>query len=770
MSCSISFRCGVMIARRTGGIQRRTTSSQWKAYCTGTRKESVWAKRKEENEAKEAESKENKFDEGIPSTFREYLQYCKLVGAADVPEMLQKDGVPERVTDIILALEDTGTIQFLDDRSWYFMILSSWLPAMKKHQFHVFDDVARREIWTDMMHTLNNIKNRWGPLTVAALLHAASTLGFEKEAQQLYEEAHEKQYLTRYVFPSLIYAKGRSKELAEANEVLKYLEPKGLRAEDYRAIIFANSKVGSWREAQYHFDMFKRSCPNDPPSQQDHKLMVTLLSAYARGRNHVGATKLLEEINSKYRPSNIVYSATINAHCDGSVRGFNAARMLFLRAYDVTQISSANAWMKVMIRLYESMAITTGDRADEVEKRLLVSLKDPHARSSYEKLVGRKRTQLIQRFWGLYDICKQYPNQFKPNAITYFHAMQFAKTTHDPDRAQDVLRDAAEAGIKHTKLHNLAIGAYASCMDVRGTYSLFKEMRTEKLVPDIGTFTALMNCLEPGSGAKNAGAILDSLAKSGLDPTGPLFAAAIRTYSGEDSVSKLVLLCRSMLNTSFESTDGSNYILDNPQVLRNLEFPFQNKRTTTRFTEEYPDMSERFFEVAALPYLTLRAPRPCALTPDDIRFEFTVPPGKSIWVLTDEWMLPLGEKLLDYIQDAVTAKDRIIIPYYCIVRLGRIVRKEKSNLQLRDAAAAVLYVLQQLFEDSANAFEKGEPVVVDTVYFSEQLEARGVHNLLLQRLTVPEEITEKLSAATTPIYGMNVIFVGGIRYFGFLIC
>ena len=654
MTKSIGFRCGAIVSRRATPSLQHKLRTQWRGcFEEAATSSNIWKRKKIDEEEEETTN------DGIPTTFREYLQYCKGVGAVDVPELIQKEGIPDKVTNVILALEDTGTIQYLDDRSWYFMILSKWLPAMKKHQFHVFDDAARREIWSDMMHTLNNIKDRWGPLTTAALLHSASSLGFEKETQQLYEEAHSKQYLTRYIFPSLIYSKGRARELTDANEVYKYLEQKGVRAEDYRAIVYANSRVGCWREAQYYFDLFKKSCPNEPPSRQDHKLMVTLLSAYARGRNYKGAMKLLEEITTKYRPSNIVYSAAINAHCDGSIRGFNSARMLFLRAYDVTQISSANAWMKVMIKLYESISVTDGSNSDEIEKRLLL-LKDT-AHTPFRRLATRKRQQLMKRFWGLYDICKQYTNQFKPDAITYFHALQFAKACHDPERAQDVLRDAAEAGVKHTKLYNLAIGAYAKCMDVRGTYDLFKELRNEKLVPDISTYTALMSCLEPGSGAKNAAAILDSLAKSGLDPTGPLFAAAVRTYAGEDSTEKLVGLCRMMLNTSFESADGSGFVLDNAQVLRNLEIPFSNKNIGNRIKTEYPDLSERFFELAALPYLSLRAPRPCALTPDDVRFGFTVPAGKSIWVLTDEWMLPLGDKLGEYIQDAVTAKDRFVL-------------------------------------------------------------------------------------------------------------
>ena len=92
--------------------------------------------------------------------------------------------------------------------------------------------------------------------------------------------------------------------------------------------------------------------------------------------------------------------------------------------------------------------------------------------------------------------------------------------------------------------------------------------------------------------------------------------------------------------------------------------------------------------------------------------------------------------------------------YYFIVK-----RFDLQNNKSNRAAAAVLYTLQGLFEQSAEAHAKGEPVVVDTVYFTEQIESRGVHDLLLGRLKVPEEYEKKLASAEGPVYGMNSTMV-----------
>ena len=43
---------------------------------------------------------------------------------------------------------------------------------------------------------------------------------------------------------------------------------------------------------------------------------------------------------------------------------------------------------------------------------------------------------------------------------------------------------------------------------------------------------------------------------------------------------------------------------------------------------------------------------------DDFKQHFSVASGKTMWVLTDEWMLPLGDKLKEYIQDVLDAKDK----------------------------------------------------------------------------------------------------------------
>ena len=106
------------------------------------------------------------------------------------------------------------------------------------------------------------------------------------------------------------------------------------------------------------------------------------------------------------------------------------------------------------------------------------------------------------------------------------------------------------------------------------------------------------------------------------------------------------------------------------------------------FMEEYPDFDERAFEVVSGPSLHMLSPRPVTTNIED--FKALMATGKSVWILSDEWMLPLGDKLKDYIEDVLAAKDKIVIPFYCLVRLGKLVRRNQGNNLVRQYAPTPL--------------------------------------------------------------------------------
>ncbi|KAJ9442055.1 hypothetical protein DIPPA_27682 [Diplonema papillatum] len=170
------------------------------------------------------------------------------------------------------------------------------------------------------------------------------------------------------------------------------------------------------------------------------------------------------------------------------------------------------------------------------------------------------------------------------------------------------------------------------------------------------------------------------------------------------------------------------------------------------------------FETVAAPVLYFRSPRPAALTQDDLKQQMTVGGGTTIWILSDEWMLPFGDRLRECIADIIAAKDRIIVPYYCMMRLGRIVRRGQSNTQLREAAFNVLQILQELFDASAEATERGEPVIADTLFFNEQLWSHDLFRSVLEKQDVPERDKDSIAALSErPIrYDIELEFAGSL--------
>eukprot|EP01064_Diplonema_japonicum_P024881 TRINITY_DN3568_c1_g1_i1.p1 TRINITY_DN3568_c1_g1~~TRINITY_DN3568_c1_g1_i1.p1 ORF type:complete len:1280 (+),score=364.67 TRINITY_DN3568_c1_g1_i1:58-3897(+) len=714
-----------------------------RGYCTNdaesklhpARKRTVWSSLETKSRDPQDDDEEELRPDMVPHTFGEYLKHCKIVGAINMPDLFIKEGLPEKVATIITSLKDISCLHLLDDDAFYYLLMCGWLPEMRKNTFRVFDNLSRVEEWKAMLRVINSMPDQWGPKTLAALMHTASAMGLTEECLELYRTAEEKGVLTRYSLPSVMYSLGHSKDLDKAGQIFRWIEEKGVRGEDYRSFIFANSKVGNWRDAKYYYELYRKTRVGEPASYQDEKVMTTLLAAYSRGRNWKGANEIFEEITMKYPPTDIHTSALIASNANGSINGYNRARMCFLRSYDITYTSSANAWMKVMIKVYDSLRKIIHDPVDGVEKSL--SDKD-HDFTVFRRLGLFKIKHLSNRLWKLYEIMKSYPSHYKPNAITYFHALQFAKVTRNPDMAMVVLRDAANDGVKHVVLYNLAISAFARCVDIAGTFALFKEMRAEKLTPDIGTYAALVESLGPGQGTNNAITVMDAVEKSGLEPNGALLAGCVRAFGSASTVPHLIKAVRTAVEQSTATESPDQYVLDSAWFWHCLERPMQDRDISNSFFSEYPDFNERAFEVAAGPLQHLRAPREVHASLEDMKQWFTVTPGKSVWVLTDEWMLPLGNSLRDVIDQTLEAKDKIVVPYYCLLRLGNIVRKGHAHIKLRESAFVVLTILQELFDESANATARGDLPIVDTVYFSEQLFADPILHNLMEKQDMPE--------------------------------
>eukprot|EP01059_Diplonema_ambulator_P000818 TRINITY_DN1065_c0_g1_i2.p1 TRINITY_DN1065_c0_g1~~TRINITY_DN1065_c0_g1_i2.p1 ORF type:complete len:896 (+),score=233.86 TRINITY_DN1065_c0_g1_i2:65-2689(+) len=698
------------------------------------RKRTIWSEIQTHSTVADDEEEEELSPDLVPHTFTEYLKHCQIVNAISIPDLFIKEGLPDKMSSIIDSIDNIGCLRLLDDEALYYLLMCGWLPEIRRHPFRVFDSQQRKADWKAMMKTLKSISLQWGPKTLAALMHCSSSMGFTEETLDLYRTAEEQGILTRYSLPSVMYSLGHARDIDRAGEVFRWIEEKGVRGEDYRSFIFANSKVGNWRDARYYYEQYKKTTSGESPSRQEEKVFTTLLAAYSRGRNWKGAQEVFEELTKKYIPTDMHTSCLIASNANGSINGFNRARMCFLSSYDITYTSSANAWMKVMGKLYTSLLYIAGEAIDGVEKSFGESKNmSQTGRSSITKL-----SHLSNRFWKLYSVMKAFPSHYKPNAITYYHAMQFAKLSKNPDMALSVLRDAAHDGVKHVSLYNLAIGAFARCIDISGTFALYKELRAEKLVPDVNTYAALVESLGPGQGTNNAITVMGTVEKSGLEPSGMLLAGCVRAFGSAATVPNLVSVCRTAVELSTNTDSGDKYPLDSAWFWHCLKRPLLQREILQPFLKEYPDFNERCFEVAGGPLQHLRTPRNVHTTLEDMKHWFTVAPGKSVWVLTDEWMLPLGSRLHEIIEHTLEAKDKVIIPYYCLLRLGNIVRKGHANIKLKEAAFVVLSTLQDLFDESAKESARGEVPTVDTVYFSEQLYAEPILQNLMEKQDTPE--------------------------------
>eukprot|EP01061_Rhynchopus_euleeides_P011727 TRINITY_DN21296_c1_g1_i1.p1 TRINITY_DN21296_c1_g1~~TRINITY_DN21296_c1_g1_i1.p1 ORF type:complete len:1311 (+),score=448.88 TRINITY_DN21296_c1_g1_i1:541-3933(+) len=659
-------------------------------------------------------------------------------------------------------LEDLKILHLLNDEGCFYLVLVGWMGDIMKHRFRVFTAAEREKQWKVMMKWLNGVEDQWGPKTTAALMQVASTAGLTEACITLYFDATKKGYATRYVLPSVVYALGKSGKMSHldnAREVFNFCAENSFRREDYVAFIHANARQGNWRDARYYFEAFRKDFPHvsnkGSSSPQEAKLLTTLLAAYSRGRNPTGALELYQEFSDKYRLSDMQCSAMISAYADGSVRGYNAARMTFLRSYDITYTPSATAWMKVMTALAQSLHDTClGEPRDAVEKMMLLNIRQGNDYIQTTQFQGRARYRyrhLKHRFWKLYEILKAYPSHYQPDHVTYYQSLKFAMVTEDPQAAMMVLDDAEKQGIRHTVFFNLAIGAHAKAMDVKGVLELFKKLRERKLVPDIGTYASIVQSLGPGVGTNNAVAVVENITKANMKMSSTFLAGCVRAFSTSGGMQHMAEVLRKGVNLS-SGDDESDYVLDNPFLWHNLELAFLDTSILNQFHVEYPDFNERVFEVLGGPLQHFRSPRPVATNIDDFKQIFSVASGKSVWVMTDEWILPLGDRLREYIEDVLKAKDKVVIPFYCLLRLGKIVRRNSRNSLMREMAFKSLTVLQELFDESAEQAARGENVTVDTVYFTEEQWARSRLVSVLERQGLTERDLETLEKfKETPI-------------------
>ena len=479
---------------------------QRRFYTTtdGGDKASVWKTMERRGRVEDEDNETEEVpEEMVPKTFREFLQYCKIINAVNMPALLMKEGLPN-TNGVMEALQDQSMLNLITDEGFYYLVMVGWQGEMAGHTFRVFDSAERDKVWKEMMRWVSLLEGQLGPKSHAALMQVASAAGRTDDCLDRYRESIENGNITRFSVASVLYALGRSRKqsaLDSAQTVFQFCKEHSFRREEYKAFIFANARKGNWRDARYHFEAYKKHFPSvdkrGVKSAEDLKVLSTLLTAYSRGRNSTGAEEVFSEITQRFETNNLLVSSLISSYANGSVKGYNKARMLFLRSYDVTYTSSANAWMKVMVALVRSLRALTVEHSDAVEESIKKSKGYQVTGWAGSMIIAKRRAKqrhafLLQRFWKLYQVMEAFPSHYKPDAVTYYHALQFAKETGDVAQATKVLQDAEDAGLKHTTYYNLAISAHARNADVRGVMQLFKEMRKPPAYVRLGAVQCLV--------------------------------------------------------------------------------------------------------------------------------------------------------------------------------------------------------------------------------------------------------------------------------------
>ena len=369
-----------------------------------------------------------------------------------------------------------------------------------------------------------------------------------------------------------------------AREVFNFCNANSFRQEDYKSFIYACSRVGNWRDARYYYENYKKDFKigltgvNGIKTAKEERLMTMLLTAYSRGRNPGGALEVYNDISAKYTPKDIQCSAMLAAYATGSIRHYNASRMLFLRSHDITYTHSATAWMKVMVALANNLEqACMGEPRDAVERLILDKLGKADGfkqRTMMQQRAFFRHKHLCARFWKFFDVMKKFSSHYKPDAVTYYHALQFAATTGDTANALLMLKEIEAAGMDHITYYNLVIRAHAKVSDVKAVIELFKKLRAKKLSADINTYAAIIHSLVPGTGTNSAIAIVENMSHTTLNST--FLAGAVRAFGVKNGVRHLVELLRMGVSQS-SGDDMSDYVMDNAMMWGNLETAFEDK-------------------------------------------------------------------------------------------------------------------------------------------------------------------------------------------------
>eukprot|EP01065_Artemidia_motanka_P029971 TRINITY_DN36014_c0_g1_i1.p1 TRINITY_DN36014_c0_g1~~TRINITY_DN36014_c0_g1_i1.p1 ORF type:complete len:875 (+),score=278.91 TRINITY_DN36014_c0_g1_i1:85-2709(+) len=741
------WRRGRALLRRDG-----PAASLPRRYCTDAGGEEkgggFWERTHKVREVAE-EGAAVKASDVAPPDYAAYVGWTAARNHIDVQEMLSRDGLPG-IQNICADLKAHQLQEKLTDEALWFLVLAGWLPEMRKLSVRVIHQEKRAAMFSKMVAFLAECRDAWGSKTFASLIHAASAVGLTQEAVRWYKEAIREGLLSRYVMPSLIYALAAGGDIERAGDVHRWVHSRGIRNEDLRAWIFANSKVGNWRDAQFFFDLLaRRKSPVEPgedlPETSKHptddRLWTTLLAAYARGLNYEGAAGVYARIHRMFKLTDVHVTAYVSAHSTGGVVAFNKARVLLMGTRFVYSTSVFNAYMKVMVRLAESLKPTESRlkwQKDDVEFSL-----GPVVEDRPDVQITRMRAQKLQytseRFWSLYDIMKENP-KLRPDAITYLHAMKFAQCTKDPPKATMVLQDAEAAGITHIVYHTLAISTYARRLDLRGTVALVHDARAKQLnINNVGTQSAILQGLLPGRDTSHAKSVIQVMVRNKIDPDVSFLAYAVRAFGTPGSTEELVDACRTIVERCRMEDRPEDFVLDSPWLLHCLERAFTQPLVLNAFRQQFPDFFESCHEVILGPVQQIQCPRDGVTSLEGMRDHFTITSrGRTIRVLTDEWLLPLGSRLQDFIEDSLGAGDIIVVPFYCLMRIGQLARRGKADLVTRKSAHEVITALQDLYDVAAKNARQGLPANFDTVYFDEQLHALPQLQNLLNIQEVPK--------------------------------
>ena len=139
----------------------RRSRVQQRMYCSKADKKGVWSElKKQAEEAANVEVDEADVSpEMIPKTFKEYLQYCKIIGTLDMPAVLSKEGQPSSAVGVMEALDELHMLHLVKDDELFYLILVGWGADLAKYRFRVFNRAEREKSFKELLQWVVKIES-----------------------------------------------------------------------------------------------------------------------------------------------------------------------------------------------------------------------------------------------------------------------------------------------------------------------------------------------------------------------------------------------------------------------------------------------------------------------------------------------------------------------------------------------------------------------------------------------------------------------------------